>query len=60
MEWKIVVRRQARNDAGELAKLSCVFVTIPLDGLEQQNLDLHDLAKACGVDFIDTSSTSKL
>jgi hypothetical protein len=53
-----VVRRQARNDAGELAK-SCVFVTIPLDGLEQQNLDLHDLAKACGVDFIDTNSTGK-
>lgn len=55
-----MVRRQARNDAGELAKLLCVFVTIPLDGLEQRNLDLHDLAKACGVDFIDTTSAGKL
>ena len=55
-----MVRRQARNDAGELAKLSCAFVTIPLDGLEQQNLDLRDLAKAYGVDFIDTNSNGRL
>ena len=55
-----MVRRQAGNDTGELAKLSCAFVTIPLDGLEQQNLDLYDLAKACGVDFIDANSNGKL